>query len=65
MIDYTAIIYIFLLGSIGGFLSGFLGVGGGIVYVPILDYFLTKLGFTDGDLVNAILANSLFTIIFS
>jgi uncharacterized membrane protein YfcA len=65
VIDYTAIIYIFLLGSIGGFLSGFLGVGGGIVYVPILDYFLTKLGFTNSDLVNAILANSLFTIIFS
>ncbi|MCZ2140074.1 MAG: sulfite exporter TauE/SafE family protein [Bacteroidia bacterium] len=63
--EYIDIITLFLLGSIGGFLSGFLGVGGGIVYVPILDYFLSKYGFSDNQLVKAILANSLFTIIFS
>lgn len=65
MITPTDFVYIFLLGSIGGFLSGFLGVGGGIVFVPILQFFLTKLGLTDDELVKAILANSLFTIIFS
>ncbi len=65
MLAYTDLIILFLLGSIGAFLSGFLGVGGGIIYIPILDYFLSKLGFTDDNLVKAILANSLFTIIFS
>lgn len=65
MLDITDYILIFLLGSFGGFLSGFLGVGGGIVYVPILDYFLSKLGLTDDNLVKGILANSLFVIIFS
>lgn len=65
MLSFTDYMLIFLLGSFGGFLSGFLGVGGGIVYVPILDYFLSKLGFTGDALVKAILANSLFTIIFS
>lgn len=65
MLDLTDYILIFLLGSFGGFLSGFLGVGGGIIYVPILDYFLSKLGLASDDLVKGILANSLFTIIFS
>lgn len=65
MLEATDYLIIFLLGSFGGFLSGFLGVGGGIVYVPILDYFLLKLGLHDDLLVKCILANSLFTIIFS
>ena len=65
MLAYSDFIILFLLGSVGAFLSGFLGVGGGIVYIPILDYFLSKLGFSDDNLVKAILANSLFTIIFS
>lgn len=62
MFDY---IIIFILGSVGGFISGFLGVGGGIIYIPILDYFLSKMGLKDEYLVKCILANSLFTIIFS
>lgn len=49
----------------GAFLSGFLGVGGGMIYIPVLDYFLRKIGLQDELLVKAILANSLFTIIFS
>lgn len=65
MDSYLSYIIIFLLGSIGGFLSGFLGVGGGIVYVPILSYYLAKLGVSSDELVKGILANSLFTIIFS
>jgi uncharacterized membrane protein YfcA len=65
VLDYTDFIILFFLGSIGAFLSGFLGVGGGIVYIPILDFFLGKLGLSDDNLVKAILANSLFTIVFS
>lgn len=60
--DYTIL---FLLGSLGAFIAGFLGVGGGIIYIPILDYFLSKLGLREDVLVKAILANSLFVIIFS
>ena len=37
------IIY-FIIGSIGGLLSGILGIGGGVVFVPLLTY-LTKSDF--------------------
>lgn len=60
--DYLILLF---FGGVGAFLSGFLGVGGGIIYVPVLDYFLYKLGYRNEELVRAILANSLFTIIFS
>lgn len=65
VLEYYDYIILFCLGSLGAFISGFLGVGGGIVFIPILDFFLSKMGLRDGDLVKGILANSLFTIIFS
>ena len=65
MLELSDYIYITLFGCLGAFISGFLGVGGGIIYIPVLDYFLSKLGMHDDVLVKGILANSLFTIIFS
>jgi uncharacterized membrane protein YfcA len=65
MLEVSDYIILFLLGSLGAFVAGFLGVGGGIIYIPILDYFLYKIGLRDDVLVKGILANSLFVIIFS
>jgi uncharacterized protein len=65
LLQLTDYIIIFVLGSVGGFVSGFLGVGGGIIFIPILDYFLFKMGMRNDILVKGILSNSLFTIIFS
>lgn len=54
-----------LLGGVGGFLAGLMGVGGGMVFVPLLTHFLVQNGVKGNDLVMAVLANSHFAIIFS
>jgi uncharacterized membrane protein YfcA len=53
------------LGALGAFISGLLGVGGGIIYIPVVEYYLKKMGMEESLLVKGILANSLFTILFS
>ena len=62
IIDY---LILFSFGALAAFISGFLGVGGGIVYIPVIEFYLRKLGLNPDLLVKGILANSLFTIIFS
>ena len=35
----SKLLSLFFIGSVGGFLSGILGIGGGVVFVPLLTYF--------------------------
>jgi uncharacterized membrane protein YfcA len=63
--DISELLILLLVGCAGGLLSGLLGVGGGVVFIPILDYYLTRAGITGEESVKYILANSLFAIIFS
>lgn len=62
---HTDSLILFVGGSIGGLLAGLLGVGGGIIFVVILSFYLEKIGVPESALVPAILANSLFAIFFS
>ena len=63
--DPTTFLFLILLGGVGGFLAGLMGVGGGMVFVPLLTHFLVINGVKGNDLVMAVLANSHFAIIFS
>ena len=54
-----------LAGVIGGFAAGLLGVGGGIVIVPILYFVLGGVGVADSVRMKVAVATSLATIIFT
>lgn len=62
------IIILFIVGCIGGYLSGLLGIGGGIVYVVVFDIVLSRLPFVNGNeklIVQMTLINSIFAIFFA
>jgi uncharacterized membrane protein YfcA len=64
MPDFPDLIFLLAAGALGGFLSGLLGVGGGIIFIPILDVILSRYGIRT-EMVKFILANSLAVIIFT
>jgi uncharacterized membrane protein YfcA len=65
MLTPADFIIILLLGTVGGFISGLLGVGGGLIFIPILEYYLSQSGVADSELVKFTLANSFFVIVFA
>jgi len=57
----TEILLLVLAGLVGGFLAGMLGVGGGIVFIPVIQLILTYHGIIEGN-VSYTLANSLVIV---
>jgi len=60
----TILLYL-TLGSIVGFLAGLLGIGGGLVIVPILTFMFTAQGIPYEHVLHLALGTSLATIIFT
>jgi uncharacterized membrane protein YfcA len=54
-----------VLGSAVGFLAGLLGIGGGLLIVPMLSFLFTAQGFPDGHILHLALGTSLASIMFT
>ncbi len=53
------------MGACSGFLAGLLGIGGGMVMVPVMTLLFASQGFPIGDVVKMAVATSLSTILFT
>ena len=51
-----------LIGSVGGLLAGIMGVGGGLIFIPVLTYLFSQQGLPTDEIVKFTLANSIALI---
>jgi uncharacterized membrane protein YfcA len=63
--DFGLIAILLVMGTIGGFAAGLLGIGGGMVLVPFITMIFTARGFPPGIIVHMAIATSLATIMFT
>ena len=56
MFDLQTLLILFLVGCIGGVLAGLLGIGGGVVYVGVLAYYLKSYNLESAEARKTILS---------
>jgi uncharacterized membrane protein YfcA len=64
-IDPFLILELCLLGLFTGFVAGLFGIGGGMVMVPFIAYFLSSLGIEESLILKLAIATSMSTIVFT
>ena len=69
MQDYTTLtelaLMLLAIGAVGGLISGMLGIGGGMVFVPALYYTFTHMGSTPEKAMHVAIATSLGLVMFT
>lgn len=60
-----ALLYYLLLGAVAGTLAGLLGIGGGLIIVPVLAFTFDAQGFDDAIVMHLALGTSLATIVLT
>ena len=64
-LDLFSLLALLAIGCFGGFLAGLLGVGGGIIFIPVIGYFLADYTPNSDELVRYTLANSIALVFLS
>lgn len=64
-IGWLLVAELLALGSVVGFLAGLLGIGGGMMLVPVLTLLLSQRGVDGGHAVKMAIATSMATILFT
>lgn len=64
-LDLFSLLALLAIGCFGGFLAGLLGVGGGIIFIPVIGYFLADYTLNSDELVRYTLANSIALVFLS
>ena len=64
-LEPSLIVELLALGTVVGFLAGLLGVGGGMMMVPVMSWLLTQRGVAAGPAVKMAIATSMATILFT
>src|SRR5699024_887589 len=65
MIDPFLVLALLALGAITGFAAGLLGIGGGMILVPVLTFIFIRVGFSSDHVVHMAIATSLSDIFFT
>lgn len=63
--DWTLVLALCAMGTVGGFAAGLLGIGGGMILVPFMTVVFTSLHFPEQLVVHMAIATCLATILFT